>query len=135
MSSDLQDIFDLVLERLAAVGIDVTAKAEDDYRGDCPACGGKYKLTLKADPVNSDRVLLKCWIATCEDQHVLDSLNLTWADLHLGDAAEEDELSDELRSPVLADARPVTWAWQDRIPKGRPSLSVGNEGSGKGLSQ
>jgi hypothetical protein len=37
-----------------------------------------------------------------------------------------------LRNPDPSRAKPIKWAWQARIPAGRPSLLVGNEGCGKG---
>jgi AAA domain len=40
--------------------------------------------------------------------------------------------SAELRNPDPGHATPVKWAWKGRIPIGRASLMVGNEGVGKG---
>ncbi len=37
-----------------------------------------------------------------------------------------------VRSPDMANARPVTWPWHHRIPNGYLSLLLGEEGVGKG---
>lgn len=39
---------------------------------------------------------------------------------------------ERLRNPDPSRAKPIRWAWEARIPVGRPSLLVGNEGCGKG---
>ena len=89
---------ELVLERVAAAGVDMRETGSDRWRGDCVACGGADRMTVGLD-LNGG-VYVKCYAAGCEPQHILGVLNLTWRDLR---AQEEQQASDPL--DVLRPAR------------------------------
>src|SRR5262249_11163849 len=72
---------------------------------------------------------VKCH-AHCQQRDILDVLELDWRDLRVSSAGKDR--SQRLRAPDLDTARPVEFAWKDRVPIGRLSIVVGNEGTGKG---
>ena len=124
----MSEHLDLLLEHLAAVGIDMRQTGAERWRGSCPACGQDDRLTVGVGLDGGAWV--KCWGATCEPQTILDVLNLVWADLR---PAQEGKVRNlDLRNPDLSTVAPVRWAWQHRIPIGKVALVVGNEGVGKG---
>jgi putative DNA primase/helicase len=125
---DLDGIREQLLECLASAGVDDMRPTAKGHRGTCPHCGKPDRFII-SERDDGDGYQVKCH-AHCEQRDVLDALELSWRDLRLSAASKERE--DELHPPDTAVARPIEWAWQDRIPLGRLSLVVGNEGTGKG---
>ena len=128
--TDAGELLEQFLEHTSAAGIDLADKGGDRWRGDCPACGGSDRLTVEVRHDGAG-LFVNCWSAACETEHVLEALGLGRRDLRV-ESESAMPLAEDLRHPELANARPITWAWQDRIIVGRLSLLVGNEGSGKG---
>src|SRR5437868_969674 len=69
----------LVLERIEAAGVELREAGSDRYRGDCVACGGEDRMTVRLDLQGS--VWIDCYSATCDEQDRHQALNLTRADL------------------------------------------------------
>jgi AAA domain len=102
MNEKLEELIERVLTEAAAAGCDLRPSGSERWRGTCPSCS-QDDLTLSVSS-DRDRLWLSCWRGR----------------------------DPELRNPDPASARPVRWAWEKRIPIGKVSLVVGNEGVGKG---
>ena len=126
---DLDDIRELLLERLAAVGVDDIHESPQGHRGSCPHCGGKDRFVV-GERRDGDGYWLKC-NAGCQQADILDVLELSWRDLRLSTGGKREYVA-ELRHPDLSRARAISWAWLQRVPIGKLALNVGNEGVGKG---
>jgi hypothetical protein len=118
---------DLAQERVAAAGVDARQTGEDRWRGDCVACGGADRMTFGLD-LNGN-VYFKCWSATCETQHILDALNLTWEDLRDDQDTAIAEGVVVLAQDVEVEA--VEWLIDGRIPLGAITGLGGVPGDGK----
>ena len=128
--TELGDIESLLLERIAGAGVDDIRETAKGHRGSCPHCGKDDRFVFE-ERDDGDGWWIKCH-AGCEQSDILDVLELSWRDLRLSKRGKER--TGELRSPDPATARRVAFAWQRRIPIGKVSLVVGNEGVGKGLT-
>ena len=126
----LEEIGELVLERVAACGVDDIRDTARGYRGSCPHCNKDDRFVIE-ERDDGDGYWIKCH-AGCPQSDILSVLELTWRDLRL--SARGKTYIADLRNPDLATARQVTFAWVGRIPIGKTSLIVGNEGVGKGLT-
>lgn len=127
--TDPEDILALVLERIAAAGVDDMRETAKGWRGSCPHCGRDDRFVVE-ERRDGDGYWMKC-NGHCLPNDVLGVLELTWRDLRVS-ASEGKVHITELRNPDLAQARAINWAWRQRIPIGKPALNVGNEGVGKG---
>lgn len=81
------------------------ADARPDPRHDCPICGGAG---------------------------VIPTLDDVQADLHIAHPTDVDPEPLPIRTVQWSRVRPVQWLWDRRIPMGRLSLIVAEEGGGKG---
>jgi hypothetical protein len=123
MSAQLE----LVLEHLAGAGIDMRENGGGRWRGSCPACGGDDRLTLGVGLDGA--VWPKCWSATCEPQHVLDALGLTFADLRPAQSASTVELV--ARPFDTIQFEPVRFLVPGLVPLGAVTLLAGDPKVGK----
>ena len=120
---------DLLLERVVAAGVDLRETGPDRWRGDCVACGGTDRMTAGLD-IN-ENVFVRCWGATCEPQHILNVLNLTWGELRDDqEAAPAGPLT--VRSSAVQ-SRSIRWVWEGRLAAGYLTVQTGLEGLGKSV--
>jgi hypothetical protein len=88
---------ELVLERVAAAGVDLRENGADRWRGDCVGCGGDDRMTVRLD-LNGN-VWIDCYGATCGEQDRLKALNLTGAQLRA--RSRLDDVDDGDIGPTL----------------------------------
>jgi hypothetical protein len=118
---------EMMLERVAAAGVDLRQTGEDRWRGNCVACGGTDRMTVGLDLNNN--VYVRCWGATCEAQDILEVLNLTWADLRQDQDTAAAEGVVVLAQDVKVEA--VESVVNGRIPRGAITALAGVPGYGK----
>jgi hypothetical protein len=123
----LEEIAELLLERIAACGVDDIRETARGYRGSCPHCGKDDRFEF-GERDDGDGYRIKCH-GGCARDDILDVLELTWRDLRLSSRAKE-RIAD-LRNPDPATARQVEFVWQGRFPKAKITNLVGNDGVGK----
>ena len=94
MTSELQPLFDRVMEHLAAAGTDMRPAGEARWRGDCPLCvKGDDRLVLEPR-LDGNGVWLVCY-GRCAQQDVLNAIGLSWRDLRLSSGADTAGTSED----------------------------------------
>ena len=123
MSSSAQ--LDLVLERVAAAGVDLRETGENRWRGDCIGCGGEDRMTVRLDLQGF--VWVSCWGATCSEQGRLGALNLTAEELW----PKRERARGKVIFATDVRAEPVRWLIPGRVPLAAVTLLAGDPKLGK----
>ncbi len=116
---------DLVLERVAAAGVDLRETGSGHFRGDCVGCGGSDRMTVRVD-LNGG-VWIDCWGATCSHEDRLRALNLTVKDLR----HKQEPAAGRVTFAADVHAQAVSWLIPDRVPLGAVTLLAGDPKLGK----
>jgi AAA domain len=121
----MTDALQLVLERVAAAGVDLRETGESRWRGDCVACGGSDRMTVRVDL--NGRPWIDCWSAACAADDRLHALNLRAEDLN----GKREPVAGRVTFATEVRAEPVRWLLPGRVPLGAVSLLAGDPKLGK----
>jgi AAA domain len=119
------ELLELLLERIAAAGVDMRENGTDRWRGDCVACGGEDRLVVWQDL--NGQVGIKCWGGTCGKGPVLEALGLP------ADALKRrrEPARGRVTSATEVKAEKVRFLVPGRVPLGAVSLLAGDPKLGK----
>jgi hypothetical protein len=130
LNRTLEGIRELLLDRLAAVGVDDMRPSGDGEvcRGSCPVCNKADRF--KIGPYKDDHgYWVKCY-AHCPKQKVLTALELGWRDL-LIDSEEQDVPALVRRKFSEIKFEPVRFLVPERVPRQGITALVGDPFAGK----